>query len=630
MVQAFARKKYVITTTHLKHRHTVGIDHYYFSVRIKGKTILLNIWDHAGDDEYAMMNDLFISNNSLIWLVVSLRDYCPVKFDENEAIFQRYIGHWLLQVMSHNLAPVVWIVCTHQDLNHWNKLKTDHIRFWKDRLCEKVQESLKELSGNLCHQNVPLDLKEYIRIIELSNTYSFDGLDRLCNAFEELPSKYFCDLTSPLPVEWKTAFENLETYAERELLSHQCIPALITTSEDFKKILVPNLHKDAFLDDTGEIYCLKLNDEEIVVLNVDWMINLLKQVYHLNFNDELKLARKASVCEEMIDDCPSMRENCGLIAEPILKSLWKCSGQKELLTFQKITTLFEKFNLTYRVEREKYGALQIFYFFPYLTKSSFPSKFDWKLFQKGHVTLRFSFKFFLPKLFLQRLALHFWRDNDKTIIYKDGFEAVLEDGVHLNINCVRRDDLKPYADEMNIFASFAETDALWPAILVVLDHIHSILGSWKFGKNADVFVICPKCQVSESREPNFIRLMQFTECLFADIFHSRSALYCTKCRGQTFIRQLIPSPHLKFPDFVRILSIAKEKDFTSNIISRWELRNLRFQSVSGSSGHRTHPPVRTYSEGCRLGESDSSSSRQSSYSAHTDFFIPVEEVEDNN
>ncbi len=40
-----------------------------------GKIIQLNIWDHAGDNKYAMMNDLFISDGNLVWIVVDLHKY---------------------------------------------------------------------------------------------------------------------------------------------------------------------------------------------------------------------------------------------------------------------------------------------------------------------------------------------------------------------------------------------------------------------------------------------------------------------------------------------------------------------------------------------------------------------------
>lgn len=145
---------------------------------------------------------------------------------------------------------------------------------------------------------------------------------------EKLPTTTtFADLTSPLPIEQEDALEHLQIYAEKELLSCHCIPALCTDTQDFEREVVSKVkgkfNKNEFLEyqhETGEIYWLRSTKESIAVLNVDWMINLLKQVYHHEFDK--KLLRKEidfeNVCEEMIEDCSFMRKNCGLISESIL------------------------------------------------------------------------------------------------------------------------------------------------------------------------------------------------------------------------------------------------------------------------------------------------------------------------
>lgn len=53
VVEAITLKKNVIPTTEQDHRHTVGVHRYYLPVQIRGKTVLLHVWDHAGDNEYA-------------------------------------------------------------------------------------------------------------------------------------------------------------------------------------------------------------------------------------------------------------------------------------------------------------------------------------------------------------------------------------------------------------------------------------------------------------------------------------------------------------------------------------------------------------------------------------------------
>ena len=614
LVQAFTREKYVLPShpAHPKdHRHTVGIDRYSLPVQIGGKTILLQIWDHAGDDEYAMMNDLFISNKSLVWLVVNLEDYqlSASRQKEDPHVFMQYIGNWLLQVMLHNLTPVVWIVCTHVDSSVDNNRKIQHMKHWTALLCQKVHDSLTSKIGECLsdangHQSAPQHLKVHYKIMKVSNTYSFDGLHRLHEELVKLPEEsgsVFADLTSPLPVQWERASENLKIYAEKEFLAPQCIPAISTASADFDHII----HQDSTIDDTecqfdtiaflqylhdiGDIYWLRSSEGKIAVLNVDWMINLLKQVYHLNFDDELEHARDSSgftaVPDVMIDDCFSMRTNCGLIAEKILKPLWKCSD-----IFGKITKLFQEFNLTYPVERNKYGDPQKFFFFPHLTKSVFPPEMDSKSSQRSHITLRFTFKFFFPKFFLQRLALQFWQDDDNIMIYENGFKTKLANGIILEIT--RMETEKPYSARMKIFIytmDYAKADALWAALLNVFKQIHSILTSyWKFRGNADISVACPKCIGSSNPKINVIPLMQFNSGEFATIFRSTRKLDCEFCHGQTFVRELVPFTDLNFSEschFVKVINVTKDADFTNEISSSlWSVR----------SSYETSPFPQTY------------------------------------
>ena len=646
LVQAFTREKYVLPShpAHPKdHRHTVGIDRYSLPVQIGGKTILLQIWDHAGDDEYAMMNDLFISNKSLVWLVVNLEDYQLSKRskEEDQHVFMQHIGNWLLQVMLHNLTPVVWIVCTHVDSSSDNNRKIQHMETWTTRLCQKVQSSLTSKIGECSsygngHQSVPQYLNEHYKVMKVSNTYSFDGLQRLYEELGKLPEEsgsVFADLTSPLPVQWERASENLKIYAENELLAPKHIPAIRTASAVFDQVI----HQDSTIDDaehqfdsvaflqylhdTGDIYWLRSSDEKIAVVNVDWMINLLKQVYHLKFNDELQLARNSSgfadIPDVVIEDCFSMRTKFGLIAEAILKPLWKCSDQSEL--FVKITELFQKFNLTYPVMKQRYGALQTFFFFPHLTTSVFPSERDSKSFQKSHITLRFTFKFFFPKFFLQRLALQFWQDNDGIKIYEDGFKTKLANGIILEIT--RMETKKPNSAGMKIFIYYAEADALWAALLNVFNQIHSILTSyWKFRGNADISVVCPKCVCSSNQNNtvplkiNFIPLMQFDSGDFARTFRSGSTLLCCEiCHDRTSLQDLVPSTDLNFSelcDFVKVVRVTKEIDFTSEIPSSdWKM--------DCDSGYSPQGEVQSYN---RCSESQSELQSYSRSSESDSFF----------
>ena len=328
LVQALVLDKYVIPTTQKGHRHTVGIDRYCLPVDIGGKTILLHIWDHAGDDEYAMMNDLFISDQSLVWLVVNLTQYEPSGVRQDQRVFRDHIGHWLLQVMSHNLKPIVWIICTHTDASLKRKLKTDHILFWANELCRTFSESLTraekehtEMLKTCCDQrreleeklegikelskaNVPQFLMDNLKIIEVTNTYGFKGFKDIHKRLDDLPNTSTwasSSLTSPLPIEWQKGMDHLQQHAEEEV-NHLTsdsynLPTILTKDVRSIATLPRDINAELFLEyhhDIGEIYLIKSSDgdeKSLAVLNLDWMISLLKEVYRHDFDSELDEAK---------------------------------------------------------------------------------------------------------------------------------------------------------------------------------------------------------------------------------------------------------------------------------------------------------------------------------------------------
>lgn len=315
LVQALTLEKYVIPTTQKEHRHTVGIDRYYLPVEIGGKTVLLHIWDHAGDDEYAMMNDLFISNRSLVWLVVNLNKYCPSAEKQDQHIFQKFVGHWLLQVMSHNLKPIVWIICTHTDVSQGNNLKTKHMKYWASELfTKKMSKTCLLQHTDELSTDVPEFLKKHLKVIELTNTYGFEGLKQIYDNLETLPDKSegaFSCLTKPLPINWEKVMDCLQLHAEENVnpLTSSKLPTISTTVLGRVVNLPDNFDYDSFFEyhhDIGEIYLIKSSSmdggkETLAVLNLNWMINLLKKVYHHDFDAELDKAR-CQVEFEVIDD----------------------------------------------------------------------------------------------------------------------------------------------------------------------------------------------------------------------------------------------------------------------------------------------------------------------------------------
>lgn len=573
VVEAFTLQKHVIPeTTVYDHRHTVGINRYYFPMQIGDKTVLLHIWDHAGDDQYAMMNDLFITDNSLVWLVVNLKKYEPRHENGDYNIYQTHIGKWLLNVMLHDLKPTVWIICTHAESCHDIDLVKAHICHWTKRLCKMHKfES-------------PADVPEFfskdLDIIELDNTYDFKGHEKLKKMLEGLSS----DPDSRPGFSWVHAMDRLHEYAEKE----SKLPIIIKDSEEYKRLNLPGNSFLKYYHDIGEIYLLE--SPRIVILNLDWMINLLKEIYHHKFHDEIMKAKRIHSAESegnavnreyIFDNAVDNREKYGKISESILKILWKCTTNNEL--FSSIIELFIKFNLSYCVQPDE-GQTEPSYFFPHLKQEKFSEVCDYS--SCRHITVTCTFSYRIPPFFLQRLALKFWRDQESVIherlLFENGFKTEFDSGVKLYMT--RTEDQESIcADEMKLVVfcdshsqSMSQSfETLWSMIVQVLECQHLILSSyWKMCGQNQLYVVCPNCVTnpSPSQSSNYIRLVGFAE---KDFFpnYSLKQLYCRTCSKNISICCLVPPPTLNC-DLQCYNCVKNEQEFSKLLHGQWKIQKI--------------------------------------------------------
>lgn len=614
LVQALVLEKYVIPTTQKEHRHTVGIDRYHLPVQIGGKTILLHIWDHAGDNEYAMMNDLFISDRSLVWIVVNLAEYNPSGVKRNQRVFFKYIGDWLLQVMSHNLKPIVWIICTHADVTAKsgisNARKIEHIKFWANDLCDEFAKSLsaaenehREMPRVCCkHEDnleepskaeVPMFLKENMNFIEVTNTFGFQGLKRIHDHLNEFadPSIWSSFLMTPLPIEWLEGMDKLQLYAEEEV-NHLTSNHLPVISAEKASHVTAVTNVEDFLDyqrDVGEIYLMKEKGKYTAIINIDWIVSLLKEVYRHDFGDKLEEAKSdndfRSVTDEVLDNAAHIREDSGQISESILRPLWKCNGKEKKELFGKIIKLFETFNLTFSAPDQDTR-----HFFPYLRNHKFPEEDDHQ--DHNVISLNYTFNCFHPRFYLQRLALKFWHDDktSETKIYDQCFTTVLQGSIKLTVTHDADATERPYQDNLRI-CLHSNTGCnldLWASVPVILRIMHEILSKyWKFHSYTKVLVLCPGCVKQKLANPNSLCLMQFSDQTYYSNFQSQKILSCMNCGSKNMrISELVPSTSHDFGEshhIFEIVCVENEHDFAKKLTQKWDLQSFSPEQMSLAS-----------------------------------------------
>jgi GTPase SAR1 family protein len=640
VVEAFTRDKHVIPdTTEKEHRHTVGIDRHYFPVQVGKSVVLLHIWDHAGDNEYAMMNDLFITDNSLVWLVVDLSKYKP-----NSKYYQEHIGKWFMMVISHNLKPTVWIICTHKDAlqDRVVEERVKHMKCQAEKLCENLKANFQGSSSHV------VDIPELSDILVLTNTYSFRGRDELIEKLESLSSSpSFSDGKEAL--QWEGVMDDLHEYAE-DKLNNNAPPVIFKDSGSFKSTDERFLK---YYNDIGEIFLLEspskeeemstlkeLSNEgeemsapskkellkspnkereiflrecpnkEIVVLNLGWMINLLKQVYHHEFDEQIERLKPDPECDiqrEVLDDAAKTRRKHGTILESILKALWKCDDE----LFPRIIDLFVKFNLTYQVPSEDSSS----YFFPHLKQEKFQVNYrDFSCHMCTHITVIYTFACHMPQSFLQRLALEYWGVVDgisKKEIFEDGFKTEFATGVTLHVSHTSTGRAKSSDEEVRLFAfcdqqcdslddQLLQLLQLWKMMPPVLNSMRAILTRyWKVCGQRTLYFECPNCVVTKrspaKRTNNYAQLMMFAKDDFFAKFCCEHRLFCKTCGNSCHIHNLVPSSCRLQRQFAQYSKtdcplVKCEKKFSKILCDEWAVENCQFNILNSANSLSSYVP----------------------------------------
>ena len=459
-------------------------------------------------------------------------------------------------------------------------------------------------------------MTDNLKIVQLTNTFGFKGLESIEHNLRELfqssgwPSQLFA---SSLPIEWQKGLDQLHFHAEEKInhLTTCKLPAISTKEVQGISAIKDDGKAKSFQEyqhNVGEVYLIKSledlkedSEKSVAVLDIDWMISLLKEVYRHDFDSKMDSA-KYSFDFRLVKDkdfalAKQMRVNQGLIPESILKPLWKCNGKDEL--FKRIVTLFKNFNLTYPCQ----GPLPS-YFFPYLRKSKIPEEYisgTFSLKYKQVITLRYVFKFFFPRFFLQRLALQVNSCNNPTNkgteIYDNGFLAELGNGDQLVITQAGVN--RPNQEEIRIHLCSHSTQNppdLWSRMPGVLQCIHSILSNyWKFHGDTEVSVVCPRCVKSSREQPNSLHLMQFRDDNRYGDFQCRKVLLCKECNEQVPVGHMVPSrshdlSDLESHQMFKIDIIEDEKDFNSKLSAESGMWVIESPAAACDSATSTSEP----------------------------------------
>ena len=552
LVKSVCYDQYVLPTTEHVHRCTVGIERHYMPLKLEGgRVIPLHIWDHAGSNEYDMVNDLFVSSgNTLVWLVVSLKEY-----DCSVLAFKECVQKWLHPVMRKCVNPVVWIIYTHIDKSYNDdQVKRNHIQKNIKELCKNYKECLKNSKPKnseseewlKSHTGVSDYLLDHMKYIPLSNTFQFKGRETLLQEMRNLASDK--DTFSKLNVQLTSEWDNRIYKSIFQSASEKFGSTASSTNEvhtfNLEDLAVVGRDFLQYCHDIGEICIMKSKsspDENRYVINFEWLISRLKMVYYWT---EQQL--KKCIPSKDVGQAKGIITSCGAFSQSCLQKLWISNYDDGNISRECLADLADFFihsEIAFRFEMNSESYL----FFPYLVELKESKAMDLSV---ANIKVECEYQFFLPRFFLQRLGLRLaskcspymkhlslTQNSFEMKICKDGlciqvfgFNTKIEidfpESIILVVNAAQDEHLVP--DERDY-------DILWELVVDALDIAASLIEEEPYQFKMKSIVFCPSCR----ENPNYLKIIKVTE---EDIRQSlyREKKQCSLCKAEIPLIQLIP------------------------------------------------------------------------------------------
>ena len=564
LVEALCKNKYVAPFKRKTHDHTVGINCYKWPLYCSNQSFDISVWDFGGEKSYSMMNQLFLSDSTLIWIVVN-----ALTFD-----YIMSIKSWLNAVLSTCDDVDLAIIVTHSDEVD-NK---ETLRQIVSDIQENVQEQLQDCADGASSEELTLietfsdspvatdtqsrlsrcafRLLTRFQVISVTNAYPLTGHEELQECLKRTISSNKFNLKSPLPLSWSKAEQHLlEIYISQSLISHDQ-PA-IKKADEIAKVLSGIIEDGSeckqffqYLHQAGEILIYEspcneqqtkkghrtvpgqegpgLSSTSMIVLRPSWLVFILKTIFCHDFTEKLTepafqkriicqaKRNKISLTKDDIIHFTDTQTHQGMIPLTLLQCLWLNIGIGKHSDF--LLSIFKKVGIAFKNTiqsspndlEEIEAPVTSKYLFPWLlgddSGTSDQARSDchcYTLTEQRVLVVRYSFTAIPFGLFERYLVnLHDLQDVHFQETKRHYVEAkVLPEGRIVHVHQVM-DECNSYII-ISCFADAASRETVWDTInkfLCVLNNHLKAIHCCKPSK----YVQCPKNTEHRIKLTNFM------------------------------------------------------------------------------------------------------------------------------
>ena len=476
------------------------------------KSDILHIHDHGGHFIYTITSPLFISKDSLIFIVHDVTKIQPEDTSKTTEV--------LLQVLHLHPRNRIYIIFTHTDLIHAGQVARnrdllmgilrqfldDEIRNLNKLLIEKksdeANEGFVDATVELLHnfKNKREDLPFFC-----VSSQNYSGIDDVKDVLVDLVK----DKRTFVPKSWVAFYKEIigtkKIYLTLTEVSqlfpgapHKVIDISDGATQSEDGPLVPL----QYFSDSN--LCLHYENnpflKDYVFPDIDMLADLFKSLFHhnigevINYDNDEKLQAKFQ--EGECDLAVQRYQREGLLGQKLLSYLWEHYGLS-LADENVLLKLMKSFNLCYSISKDQ----EILHFPWFVQSKECPPHIDRNQlmkFDKEHASVHLQCQFFnrIPLNVFEMVSVCLQRRATQDYHYM-GDRQAWHDGLEISfgsVQCVLTRSKQNSTIDICLYGQVSDMPQVWQVIESLLKDLQSVLKPWT-GVIRNIHFVCGHCVI---------------------------------------------------------------------------------------------------------------------------------------
>lgn len=569
---------------------TFGVVFYHWKPEPDVDELELLVVDCAGQREYQMTHQLFLSKGALFLLTVNLSSY---DFD-NQECFRTTVGDWITFASVRIPQARILVVPTHidecvsqEEIDLKCKNILTNIKEQQNDMIEKIErkikyirktegscipeEDLKRLleQHRMKRHNLPIVSLQYqkeafretqnpgnnlsMNVLPVSNVGSLQGMISLRKELVRIARNK--TLSPTVDAELPESWVKLEI-TMKELRKNIDVPCVSVA--EFVELLkqnnsdLPRAELEScltYLNAIGEMAYFKdiSGLERNVVLNPNWLGSVLTKIFRHDLAETLQYKdgyRKLDLHHFQFNQDKQMLLTRGIMSQPLLKCIWSDLIETSDDIFSQLLTMFTHFGLVCELPSPAIdltnGTPTVCYLVPWFLSSKRPDTLstNWPPIAdntQSEIAVGFGLLQYLPYGVFERFSVrchgHEPEDFDHwhNGLYMKFGDVLVLGSCSCSHGCAT----------LTLTARGPTLPDLWKILLNLLKEVQKLLLEWP-GMNYVCFTVCPECVRLGVKEPYRFTCNWLNACKI----NKKKAMCCNKVKGTSHtvdLNHLFPS-----------------------------------------------------------------------------------------